>query len=66
MIARSAIWLLAMGVLLSACESEGPAEKAGEKIDQAVEEASEKIDDAAERTGEKIEEVGDKVREKTN
>lgn len=38
-----------------ACEQEGPAEKAGEKIDEAVEEA-----------GEAVEEAGDKIREKTN
>jgi len=38
-----------------ACEQEGPAEKVGEKIDEAVEEA-----------GEAVEEAGDKVREKTN
>ena len=66
MTARTILWLLALGVLISACESEGPAERAGEKIDQAIEETSEKIDDAAERTGEKIEEVGDTVREKTS
>jgi hypothetical protein len=45
--------LLALG--LSACDrNEGPAEEAGEEIDQAVEEA-----------GEAIEEAGDKIREET-
>ena len=39
---------------LPACEKEGPAEQAGEKIDQAVESA-----------GEKLEEAGDELREKT-
>jgi hypothetical protein len=35
---------------LSACEREGPAERAGEKMDEA-----------AEKAGEKIENAGDKV-----
>ena len=52
--------------LLTGCESnDGPAEKAGEKIDNAMENTSEKIDSAVEETGEEIEEAGDKLREKT-
>ena len=40
---------------ITACDTnEGPAERAGEKIDNAVE-----------NTGEAIEEAGDKIREKT-
>ena len=46
------LFIFALG--RSACEKEGPAEKAGEKLDEAVEEA-----------GEKLEEAGDKIREKT-
>ncbi|MCB2218719.1 hypothetical protein [Desulfofustis glycolicus] len=60
--------LLALFVF-TACESEGPAEQAGEKIDNAVEEAQEgleeagdAIEDTAEEAGEKIEDAGDKVR----
>ncbi|HEY9200379.1 MAG TPA: hypothetical protein VIQ81_02180 [Gammaproteobacteria bacterium] len=52
--------------ILTGCESnEGPAEKAGEKIDNAIEQTGEKIDSAVEETGEEIEEAGDKLREKT-
>lgn len=41
-------------VTLSACEQQGPAEKAGEKIDNAVEKA-----------GEQMEKAGDSIRDAT-
>lgn len=41
--------LLASMFALSACEQEGPAERAGEQIDEAVEEAGDKIEDATDR-----------------
>lgn len=47
--------LLFLSMGLAACEQEGPAERAGEKIDKAVEEA-----------GDKMEEAGDKVEEATD
>ncbi len=43
----------------TACESKGPAEKAGEKIDQAVEETSDKAKEATEAVKDKAEEVGE-------
>ena len=55
--------LLAMG--LTACEK-GPAEKAGEKIDNAVENAGDKIEDATDSAGQKLEEAGDKLEDKTD
>lgn len=56
-----------LGLMISGCESEydGPAERAGEKIDKAVEKTGEKIDEAADAAERKLEETGDKVREKT-
>jgi len=48
-----------------ACKKEGPAERAGKKIDEAVEKAGEKTKDAVEKAGDKIEEAGDKVKEST-
>ncbi len=60
------IVLIFAGNVLTGCESnEGPAEEAGEKIDNAVENTGETIDSAVEETGEEIEEAGDKLREKT-
>ncbi|MGE9268079.1 MAG: hypothetical protein ACQKBY_08275 [Verrucomicrobiales bacterium] len=43
--------ILLLGVValtLSACEKKGPAEKAGEKIDEAVEDAGDAVEDATE------------------
>ena len=43
-----AMVLLAGGSLtLAGCEQQGPAEEAGEKVDDAVEEAADSVDDAA-------------------
>lgn len=43
-----------MIVGLGACNKPGPAESAGEKIDNTVDKAEKKIDDAADKAGEKI------------
>ncbi len=53
---------------LSACEPEGPAERAGERIDEAAERAAEALDPKgpAERAGEQIDQAienGGNVRE---
>ena len=60
---------------LSGCEKpEGPLEKAGKEVDQAVENfgqpkagpverAGQAVDDAAEKTGEKIENAGEQVQD---
>lgn len=47
MIIASMIGVLTVG--LSACKQEGPAEKAGKKIDKAVEKAGEQIEKAGEK-----------------
>jgi len=49
----------------TACESKGPAEKAGEKIDQTMEKASDNTKDAAEAVKDKAEEVGQEVKKAT-
>lgn len=46
--------LLALGAL-SSCKEKGPAEKAGEHIDEAVEDA-----------GDSLEKVGDDIKDATN
>ena len=63
----SVVMLLAVG--LAGCESEGPAEKAGKKIDEAMEsikktaqEATDK-DGPAEKAGEKLDEALDQVKQ---
>jgi len=52
-------------VSFAACKKEGPAERAGKKIDETVEKAREKIKESAEKAGNKIEEAGEKVKEAT-
>ncbi len=56
--------LLALSPLaLTACDNKGPAEKAGEKIDDAAEKAADKLDEAGRAAQEKIKEGADKVEE---
>ena len=52
-------------VSFTACKKEGPAERAGKKIDETVEKAGDKIKKSADKAGDKIEEAGDKVKEST-
>jgi hypothetical protein len=60
-----AMILLTLG--LSACEQEGPAERAGEKVDAAAERAKEALDPKgpAERAGEKADEAMERADEAT-
>ena len=55
----SALVFLGIGAL--GCEQEGPAERAGEKIDEAAEQVGEKAEELKEETGEKLEKAGEKV-----
>jgi hypothetical protein len=43
------------------CEQEGPAERAGAKLDEAMEDGRNNIEDAVERAGDAVEEAGDKI-----
>jgi uncharacterized protein YjbJ (UPF0337 family) len=52
--------ILFAAVFAYGCEKKGPAEKAGEKIDDTMTEAMDK----AEEAGEKIEEAAEEAREK--
>jgi hypothetical protein len=64
-----AIVVLCSGLILlsfSACKKEGPAERAGRNIDEAVEKAGKQIDRSAGKAAEKIEETGKKLKDSTN
>jgi hypothetical protein len=50
-----AVFVMSLAFGLGACEKDGPAERAGENIDNAVEEA-----------GDKLEHAGDEVENKTD
>lgn len=56
---------LLMSIGLAACDK-GPAETAGEKIDNAAENLGDKIEDATDNAGDKLEEAGDKIEDKTD
>ena len=61
--------LLATAILvftLAGCEKEGPAEQAGEQIDEAVETMQDKADDAGDKAMDKLEEAGDEIEEATD
>ncbi len=64
MITRAPILALILfaAIFATACEKKGPAEKAGEKIDNAVSEAKEKAEDAADEVEEAVEEAADEVK----
>jgi len=52
-------------VSFTACKKEGPAERAGKKMDETVEKTGDKIKESAHKAGDKIEEAGEKVKEAT-
>ena len=52
-----------LGIGALGCEQKGPAEKAGEKVDEAVEKANEKMKEAGEKAGELMEEGEEKLEE---
>ena len=65
---RKILLILFSGMIIisfAACKKEGPAERAGKKVDETVEKAGEKIDRSAEKAGDKIEETGKKMKEST-
>jgi hypothetical protein len=67
-ILKKALLALCSGLLIlafTACKKEGPAERAGKKMDDAVEKAGEKIKESADKAGEKIEKAGKKLKEST-
>jgi hypothetical protein len=50
-------------VSFTACKKEGPAERAGMKMDETVEKAGEKTKEAVQKAGDKVEEAGEKMEE---
>ena len=53
-------------IMLGGCEKEGPAEQAGENIDEAVEEMQEQAEDAGDTAMETMEQAGDKIESATD
>jgi len=62
---KSVAAALAVAVLiagLSGCK-EGPAERAGKQVDQAVDKAGQQVDKAVDKVGQQIEKAGEKVKD---
>jgi hypothetical protein len=57
--------LLAAGCASSQKEPDGPAEQAGESVDEAAEDTKEAVDDAGEKVEEKADEAKEKMEEET-
>jgi hypothetical protein len=67
-LAISAVVMIALISGLSACEKQqaaveekGPAEKAGQQLDQAAARASEELNKVAEKAGKGLQEIGEKL-----
>ncbi|WP_410473517.1 hypothetical protein [Guyparkeria sp. TX1] len=59
--------MMALGLTVAGCaEEQGPAEEAGEQIDQTMEEAGDEIEEATDEMGGDAEEAGDEVEEETD
>ncbi|MGE0821238.1 MAG: hypothetical protein AB7G75_10350 [Candidatus Binatia bacterium] len=48
-----------LSVMLGACEQEGPAERAGQHVDEAMKEAGEAMEKAGDQAQEAVEEAGE-------
>ena len=55
-----------LALLLTACDSQGPAERAGERIDESIEEAGDRIENATDDAGGALERAGDSIEETTD
>ncbi len=59
------VFMMASVLGLAACNQEGPAEKAGKKVDKVVVQSDKKIEQATEQADKKIEKVGDELSDKS-
>ncbi|KMY65897.1 hypothetical protein AAU61_19920 [Desulfocarbo indianensis] len=56
--------VLCLGMFLAGCKAEeGPAEKAGKKVDQAMEKAADETGKAVEKAGEAVEKAGEAIKQ---
>jgi hypothetical protein len=59
-----AIVMTALLAALYGCQKpEGPAERAGKQIDQAVEKTGERVEQTTEKLGEKVEKAGEDIKD---
>ena len=53
-------------VFLAGCEEKGPAQRAGEKIDETVEKAGDEVGKVGEKVGETIRQAGETLEKATD
>jgi hypothetical protein len=53
---RNTLFLLLLGIMASGCEQDGPMERAGKVVDEAIEDTGEALEDAQETVEDAIEE----------
>jgi len=58
--------LAAFLLMTTGCEKKGPAEQAGEKIDNVASDVKEKTKDSLDKAGDAIEDAGDKIENETD
>lgn len=58
--------LVAFVLMVTGCEEKGPAEKAGEKIDNVASDIKDNTKDALDKADDAIEDAGDKIENKTD
>ncbi|GIT97741.1 hypothetical protein [Sulfurovum sp. TSL1] len=58
--------LVALVLMITGCEEKGPAEKAGEKIDNVASDIKDNTEDALDEADDAIEDAGDKIENKTD
>jgi len=61
----SVLVILMLVFTVVACEQEGPAEQAGEEIDEAVEEAGDQMEEAGDAIEDKADEMEEEAEETT-
>lgn len=59
-LASAPLWLLA------GCDSEGPAEQAGEKIDEAADDVGDAVEDAADEIDDAVDDAADEIDDATD
>lgn len=60
------ISIFAAFVALAGCQEKGPAEKAGEKIDNAIDGGKDSIEDAADDVEDAADDAADEIKDATN
>lgn len=59
--------MMALGLTLAGCsDDQGPAEEAGEQVDETMEETGDEVEEATDEMGGEAEEAGDEVEEETD